>query len=230
MSFQRTNLDFLVNRPRSTNYLKAEKKEKVVKKTENEKEKKKGPYASIPQKYYQPVKEKKSRSEGEFIIDEEVYAKEISPGQIYNFNLGIEDFSKYLDQVRDKSPKIQILDNYYLYQYIHSVKDGIPISYSEKELSHQWIPDRQVYQRKIKRIYDHQNKISDLDSYQEYHLIVRIIRFQLHGKIFEIIIPRQNTDVLPYQVSPKFWDLLVDKNFKILNFPSGTNFMIRQSL
>jgi len=242
MSFQRTNLAYLTNKPRSTNYLKPKKKdrkpggekfkgEKFKGEKFKEERKKEGPYASIHQKYYHSVEDKKTRSQGEFIIEEEIFAREVSPGQIYDFNLGLTEFLERLNREKpEKPPKIQILDNYYLYQYIHSIKDGKPISYSEKEMSYRWIPERQVYQRKIKRIYDDANQVTDLDSYQEYHLIVRIIRFQLNGQIFEIIIPRQNTDHLPYQVSKKFWSLLVDDNLKILNFPPNTNFMIRQSL
>ena len=67
---------------------------------------------------------------------------------------------------------------------------------------------------------------NDLDGYLDYHLIVRIIRFQIDQQIFEVVIPRDEDE---YQVSSQFWLKLMARDCaNILQLPKDTQFIVRR--
>lgn len=120
------------------------------------------------------------------------------------------------------NPRMQEIDNYYLYNYVYSIKDGIGAAYQEEELEYRWNVDESTYQRKIRRVYlDDEN---DLNTYRDYHLIVRVYRFQINQKIYEIV-----TKDREYVIPKNCWRLLLENNLSSLNLPSDTEFIIRQS-
>ena len=207
-------------------------RKRYTRSTENNKADDKGPYSKVHQEYFIPLNEKRVERSvaGEYIIDEEIMGIEVCPGEVYKFDLGIMRWIEELEKRNikdDQNVKIQIVDNYYLYQFIYSVKDGIPAHYTEEEIEWSWNAEQGVYRRQIKRIYGEGD--TDLDSYQDYHLIVRVLRFQIGREIFEIVVPRLKNSIV-YSPPTRMIGLLLDRNFKLLDLPNGCQFMIRRCL
>lgn len=212
MSLLRRN--YYRSTPPTTNYLSHETKVEVVE------PQKKGPFANIRQIIYKPLESKK-RSSGEFIIEECLEGIEVVPGKIYRLSIPVERFIKLMPK-DISNPRMQEIDNYYLYNYVYSIKDGIGAAYQEEELEYRWNVDESTYQRKIRRVYlDDEN---DLNTYRDYHLIVRVYRFQINQKIYEIV-----TKDREYVIPKNCWRLLLENNLSSLNLPSDTEFIIRQS-
>jgi hypothetical protein len=194
-----------------------------------------GPYAKVEQKIFVEDDVVEKESSGIHFFDEEIMAREMVVGEIYDFNLGpmafCDELDKRMKNKLKKNIKLQIIDNYYLYQYIFSIKDGVRSNYIDQEIDWKWNKDTKWYRRRIKRTYG--DSISDLDSYRDYHAVIRIIRFQMMGsnrklpEIFEVIIPRSDGNT-PYSPPENFIDLLLQCNLKLLNFPKGVEFMIRR--
>ncbi|MEX0594908.1 MAG: hypothetical protein WD512_00275, partial [Candidatus Paceibacterota bacterium] len=200
-----------------------------------------GPYAKVEQQLFVAIDDdligNAKMPVGVHYIDEEIMGKEIVPGEIYDFNLNLQSFISELSQRISQSSnlKLQIIDNYYLYQYIFSIKNGITTNYTDQEIDWSWNRTSKWYKRRIKRTYG--DPISDLDSYRDYHAIVRIIRFQVPNKItkvpeiFEIIIPRSsnNLDQSPLYTPPNnLIQLLLKNDIESINLPKGSEFMIRR--
>lgn len=244
MSFYRSNYHQLTPQ---TNYLQkrtsppkqqySDHKSKKYPPKSGETEKKKGPFAYLRQHIYTPSKTTKKPTTGTYIIKEELEVQEISQDEIYNFNLGQDKFLELLRKKHSSSttPTMQIIDNYYLYQFVYSVKNKYSVSYQDEIVEGKYLPDKKVYQRTIHRTY--LPTPNDFDSYCNYHLIVRIIRFLIDQEIYEIIIPRKTSIVpttgtpvaIPYQVSDDFWKQLIDPN-QLIKLPKDTNFIIRRSV
>lgn len=211
-----------------------------------------GPYAKVEQLIFIGQNEDSSVSKtvGEHVIDEEIMAKEIVPGEMYSFNLGITGFITELEKrmaiannnKKKQNIKLQVIDNYYLYQHIFSIKDGVRSNYVDQEIDWKWNRITRWYRRSTKRTYG-DSATTDLDSYRDYHAVVRIIRFQMSNnpdhklpEIFEVIIPRssganptENANGL-YQPPTNFIDLLLIRDLKTLNLPNNTEFMIRRQV
>lgn len=211
-----------------------------------------GPYAKVEQLVFVGQNEDSSVSKtvGEHVIDEEIMAKEIVPGEMYSFNLGITGFITELEKrmvvananKKKQNIKLQVIDNYYLYQHIFSIKDGVRSNYVDQEIDWKWNRITRWYRRSTKRTYG-DSAATDLDSYRDYHAVVRIIRFQMSNnpdhklpEIFEVIIPRssgasptENVNGL-YQPPTNFIDLLLIRDLKTLNLPNNTEFMIRRQV
>lgn len=246
MSFQRSSKYYLNpqnnRKSSSVKYLKQPDQSQQDQRKPLPNKKPDGPYASIPQRVYQPIKKEQNKNqqnknqrstEGEYVIEEEVFGREVSSDKIYDFNLSAMEFLEHLDQSQSSTtrpPKIQTIDQYHLYQFIHSIKNGESVIYTEEELEHRWSSDTRRYYRKIVRTYQNAAQMSDLDSYQDYHLVVRIVRFQLNRRIFELIIPRNHRNASLYQPADNFFQLLSQHNLKLLNLPNETQFMIRQAI
>jgi hypothetical protein len=201
-----------------------------------------GPYAKVKQQVFVAKDDDLNGNAkipvGVHYIDEEILGRETVPGEIYDFNLGLLSFISELSQRISPSSnlKLQLIDNYYLYQYIYSIKNGVASNYTDQEIDWSWNRTSKWYKRRIKRTYG--DPISDLDSYRDYHAIVRIIRFQVPNKItkvpeiFEIIIPRSPnnaTDLSSLYTPPNnLIQLLLNNDIESINLPKGCEFMIRR--
>jgi hypothetical protein len=201
-----------------------------------------GPYAKVEQQIFVAKDDDLNGNAkipvGVHYIDEEILGRETVPGEIYDFNLGLQSFISELSQRISPSSnlKLQLIDNYYLYQYIYSIKNGIASNYTDQEIDWSWNRTSKWYKRRIKRTYG--DPISDLDSYRDYHAIVRIIRFQVPNKvtkvpeIFEIIIPRSPNNATDrsslYTPPNNLIQLLLKNDIESINLPKGCEFMIRR--
>jgi len=205
---------------------------------ENRVENKKGIFGELTQTnfkidktgetYVQPV--------GEFIIKEELIGVKMidEMAEIYDFDIGKDKFIEILknneisknNKKEKKKIELQIIDNYYLYQYVISIKNNVITSYSEIMLNNEW--NNGKYYRTMKRTYISQP--NDLDGYRDYHLIVRIIRIQIEHQIYEIIIPsaspHDNTKI--YQIDKNsFLEMFINSK---INVPLNSKFMIRKNI
>ncbi len=196
-----------------------------------------GPYAKVKNRLFKPLDDKDERTtEGQYQIIEEIDGYEISPGKIYQFDLGLERFlNEFKERIKSrktsKQLKFNIIDNYYLYHYVYSIKDGNSTAYLETETDFKWDASKNTYTKTTMRSYD--NIPKDLDSYKKYHFIVRMIRILIKSEIFEIVIPRGNKD--PYNPPDDLISLLsANEDVKLLSkkleFPENTNFIIRRCI
>lgn len=171
------------------------------------------------------------------VMSEGILGREVVPGCVYDFDLGYSRFIELLKLEAEelpwlsKSTKYFVIDQYYRGADIYSIKWVFTnprmapkckrSTYRERVISSEWTGDE--YQRTIERRY---LSSSDVDTYSEYHLIVRIIRLVIpqKGIIYEVIIPRE--DEL-YQVPKNIISSLISGSE---DFPEGTQFMVRKQL
>jgi len=189
-----------------------------------------GTFSKIEQPIFEPIKpESKHNKQNQtkpgtnLLMKEEVEGNVVVPGEIYNFNIGLKKFLELLQPYKDKtpSPKMQIVDNYYLYHYVCSLKNGKISTYSETVKQLHW--NGKTFIRETQRTY--LEELNDINGYLDYHLITRIIRFQLDQQIFEVIIPRENNNSYPFQPSSQFLINLFSDDCQL---PQNVEFMVRR--
>lgn len=192
----------------------------------NNNNEKRGTFAKIEQPIFLPLKQKtpKSKAHQTVLMDEWVEGSPILSNMIYQFDVGLDRFINSIHKYKNRDPKLQVIDNYYLYHYTCSIKNGQSLAYIDSWKKIEWHPIEKCFHRTIERTYLQDNH--DFDSYLDYHLIVRIFRFQIDYQIFEIIIPRENNSDTPFNITKtELWSRILAKN---LELPSNTQYIIRR--
>jgi len=154
----------------------------------NQSEEKKGLFSKIPQETFETKPAKKLNPTTK-LITEEYDAKEVLPRTIYNYDIGVEKFTKYLKTVT--KPVFKVYDNYYYYQYVLSINKGKKSGFIEKTISQKWLDSENIHQKisQISNIDLLHNEINLMNRY-DFHLIAKIIRYKINRyEILEIIIP-----------------------------------------
>ncbi len=164
----------------------------------------------------------------EHLLEEEyLHVTEVSPGAIYDFNVGETKFRELLRRVKsNKSIEARITDQYYLYQYVVCyLPDKRHYAYTLEPVEEEYNQSTQRYRRKFKINYFPENG-HDLDSYNSYNLIVRIIEFTHAAKSYQIIIPRQSGT--SFDLGSNAWLKLCGHNE--IEFPVGTSFVVKERI
>jgi hypothetical protein len=160
------------------------------------------------------------------ITEEYLHVTEVIRDKIYDFNVGESAFRNIIRKLKTtRVPDIKVIDQYMLLQYVVCyLSDRRNYAYSQELISSEYLRDKLRYKQVWKREYfDEDNH--DIDTYDKYHLMVRMIEFTHKSMLYVIVIPREGKKPL-YDCNSNMW-LKMQGEYD-MKFPEGTKFIIKE--